>query len=277
MANQFIQVPPQSTGLKVQTFENTVGGNVVESEAVTLVRSSDNTEVGTSGQPLRVDPAGTTTQPVSGTVTTTPPANASTNITQVAGTAIGATSVVNYGSTPAAVAVEAVNAFITNTPAVTLASTTVTNTVAVSGTVTTTPPSNASTNVAQFGGNAVVTGTGTGGVGIPRVTVSSDSFPATQAVSGSVSVSNFPATQPVSAVSLPLPANAAQETGGNLASIAASETLTASQTRNDAQVIDVLNAILSQLKMLNMHWANNSTPAVQALDVEILDTFPSLN
>lgn len=33
----------------------------------------------------------------------------------------------------------------------------------------------ASQNVAQFGGNAVVTGTGVGGVGVPRVTISSDS------------------------------------------------------------------------------------------------------
>lgn len=41
-------------------------------------------------------------------------------------------------------------------------------------------------------------------------------------VSGSVSVSNFPSTQPVSATSLPLPSNAAQETGGNLASISTS-------------------------------------------------------
>jgi len=45
----------------------------------------------------------------------------------------------------------------------------------VSGTVTTSPPANASTNVAQFGGSAVATGTGVGGAGIPRVTVSSDS------------------------------------------------------------------------------------------------------
>lgn len=47
--------------------------------------------------------------------------------------------------------------------------------VPVSGTVTTTPPANASTNVAQFGGSNVVTGTGAGGAGIPRVTISSDS------------------------------------------------------------------------------------------------------
>lgn len=41
--------------------------------------------------------------------------------------------------------------------------------------IATTPPSNASTNVTQFGGSAVVTGTGAGGAGIPRVTVSNDS------------------------------------------------------------------------------------------------------
>lgn len=56
----------------------------------------------------------------------------------------------------------------------------------VSGTITTNPPANASTNVTQFGGTALSTGTGNGGAGIPRVTVSSDSFPATQPVSGTV-------------------------------------------------------------------------------------------
>jgi hypothetical protein len=56
------------------------------------------------------------TQPVSGTVTTTPPANASTNITQVNSVALGSPS--NYGTSPGAVAVPGVNAFITNTPTV---------------------------------------------------------------------------------------------------------------------------------------------------------------
>ncbi len=53
-------------------------------------------------------------------------------------------------------------------------------------------------------------------------------FPASQTISGSVSVSNLPATQAVSAGSLPLPANAARETGGNLAAAAAA--LAASQS-----------------------------------------------
>ena len=47
--------------------------------------------------------------------------------------------------------------------------------VPISGTVTTTPPANASTNVTQFGSNAVVTGVGASGVGIPRMTVANDS------------------------------------------------------------------------------------------------------
>ena len=47
--------------------------------------------------------------------------------------------------------------------------------VPVSGTVTTNPPANASENVAQFGGSAVLTGVGVSGVGVPRVTVASDS------------------------------------------------------------------------------------------------------
>lgn len=53
------------------------------------------------------------------------------------------------------------------------------------------------------------------------VAVTGTFWQATQPVSGTVAVSNFPATQPVSATALPLPANAAQETGGNLATIAA--------------------------------------------------------
>lgn len=61
----------------------------------------------------------------------------------------------------------------------------VASSVTISGSVTTSPPANASTNITQFGGNAVVTGTGVSGAGIPRVTVSSDSFPATQAVTQS--------------------------------------------------------------------------------------------
>jgi hypothetical protein len=99
---------------------------------------------------------GTSPWVVSGTVTTTPPANASTNITQFGGNPI----VTGTGASGVGI------------PRVTVAND---SAVIVSGTVTTTPPANASTNVTQFGSNAVVTGTGASGVGIPRVTVSNDS------------------------------------------------------------------------------------------------------
>lgn len=96
---------------------------------------------------------------VSGTVTTTPPSNASTNITQVAGTTLGATAVTNFGTAPAAAAVPGVNAslFI--------------GTTAISATTAGIPD----VNIKNFGNSAVVTGTGASGAGIPRVTISNDS------------------------------------------------------------------------------------------------------
>ena len=106
--------------------------------------------------------------PVSGTVTITPSGTQNENLIQVAGVTLGATAVTNYGTAPAAAAVPGVNAFITNTPAVTLASTTITGNVTV---------------VQPTGSN---------------FHIDVDNFPATQPISGSVSVSNFPATQPIS-------------------------------------------------------------------------------
>jgi len=65
----------------------------------------------------------------------------------------------------------------------------------VSGTVTTTPPSNASTNITQFGGTNVSTGTGASGAGIPRVTISNDS---SLAANQSVNVAQVGGTNTVS-------------------------------------------------------------------------------
>jgi hypothetical protein len=95
------------------------------------------------------------TQPVSGTVTTTPPANASTNVAQVAGNTTDTNSGVKSAGTLRVV-------LATDQPQLT-------NKLLV------TPDANSAVNVAQFGGANVVTGTGVGGAGIPRVTVSSDS------------------------------------------------------------------------------------------------------
>lgn len=127
------------------------------------IRNNAGTEIGTSGAPLRIDPTGTTTQPVSGTffqatqpvsLTTLPALTAGSAVighvivdtaptTAVTGTFFQATQPVsiatwaggtlgamaNYGTSPGAVLVPGVNASITNTPAVTLASTTITSEV----------------------------------------------------------------------------------------------------------------------------------------------------
>jgi hypothetical protein len=72
---------------------------------------------------------GTSPWVVSGTVTTTPSGLQNVNVTEWNTVALGSPSA--YGTPPGAVNVIGVNAFITNTPAVTLASTTITGTVAV--------------------------------------------------------------------------------------------------------------------------------------------------
>ena len=213
------------------------------------VEVTDGTNVlGVSAHPIRIDPTGTTTQPVSGTVSTTPPANASTNVAQFGGTnvvtgtgasgagiprvtisndsSLAANQSVNVaqvaglatvtaaagvqkvgitgnagavldaaGQNAASPANELLVAGQFNTSPTAISSGNISPlqltsaarlivdgsqvTQPVSGTVTANQgtanatPWNA--NVAQFGGNAVVTGTGASGVGIPRVTISNDS------------------------------------------------------------------------------------------------------
>jgi hypothetical protein len=78
----------------------------------------------------------------------------------------------------------------------------------VSGTITTTPPSNASSNISQINGITPLMGNGLTGTGSQRVTIASDNTAfsvntipsATDSTKyrGTIQVSNFPATQPVS-------------------------------------------------------------------------------
>src|ERR1700675_1501720 len=143
--------------------------------------------IGFADRPIRTDPTGTTVQPVSivGSITVTGtftsasdgltgaavPTSASFGGINVGGTLRGQTGVnvtgsvfaaqvdlaslngvalgspSNYGVSPGAVPVQGVNAFITNTPAVTLASTTITNTVVVAGNKTNNSAAPLTTNV----------------------------------------------------------------------------------------------------------------------------------
>lgn len=116
--------------------------------------------------------------------------------------------------------------------------------VPVSGTVTATPSGTQDDNIKQVNGVTVNVGTGTAGTGTQRVAVSSDSFPVSQAVTGTF----FQATQPVSATALPLPSGAstaALQTTGNssLASIDTklSGTLSTSTTGNVGTTSHVVN------------------------------------
>jgi hypothetical protein len=139
------------TGLEVAQASTTSGQKgILDLGAVTTAAPSYTTaqtsplSLNTSGG-LRVDGSGVT-QPVSGTVTTTPPSNASTNVTQFGGTNVST----GTGASGAGI------------PRVTIAN-------------DSSLAANQSVNVNQFGGSAVVTGTGISGAGVPRTTVSSDS------------------------------------------------------------------------------------------------------
>src|SRR6266850_3819743 len=254
--------------------------------------------VGTEyGLVTRNIPSGT--QPVSGTITTSPPANASTNLTQWAGNTLGATS--NYGTSPGAVAVPGVNAFITNTPTVTANAGTNLNTSAlaldasvtglhvaqgsttagqngdliqgavttaapsyttaktsplslntsgglrvdgsgvtqpVSGTVTTTPPANASTNVAQWAGGTLGAtsnyGTSPGAVAVPGVNAFITNIPhaiidsgSTTAVTGNVTVVQTTGTNLHAVLDTTSTTAVTQATGTNLHSVTDSGSVTA--------------------------------------------------
>jgi hypothetical protein len=150
--------------------------------------------------------------PVSGTVTTSPPANASTNVAQIAGTATSVNSgTKDAGTLRVVLATDQpalTNKLLVTPDSVALPANQSVNVAQLVGTATSvnsgtkdagtlrvvlatdqpaltnkllvTPdsvalPANQSVNVAQFGATNVVTGTGAGGVGIPRVTVSNDS------------------------------------------------------------------------------------------------------
>jgi hypothetical protein len=154
----------------VELIDNAVSGagfNVTQQGGVAVSLNAGVRDTGTQRVTIAtndvVPVTGTfwqATQPVSGTVTTTPPANASTNLAQIVGTAADVNSGVKSAGTLRVV-------LATDQPALTNKLLVTPDSVAL--------PANQSVNAAQFGGTNVSTGTGAGGAGIPRVTVSNDS------------------------------------------------------------------------------------------------------
>lgn len=150
--------------------------------------------------PLSLDTSGNlrtsvnNTVTVTGTVTTTPPANATTNLTQLNSVALGSPS--NYGTSPGAVSVQGVNAFVTNT--VTISGTVTsnigtTNGLALDASVTGLQVAQGSTTSGQKGGltlGAVTTAA-------PTYTTAQTS-PLSLTTAGALRVDGSAATQPVS-------------------------------------------------------------------------------
>lgn len=155
--------------------------------------------------------------PVSGTVTTVPPANASENLNQVGGAAI------TLGQKTMAASVPVVLASDESTLPISAASLPL--------------PAGAATSALQSTINTTL--------GTPM-----------QQTGGAVSVTNLPATQPVSAVALPLPANAAQETGGNIAAIAASEASIAALLAFMQQMVDLNTKMLAVMTATRLQQAS---------------------
>lgn len=172
---------------------------------IALPASGGSVAGGTATNPVRVDPTGTTTQPVSGTVTAnagsgtftvsgTVTANAGTNLNTSAlalDTSVNGLLLSQGSTTSGQKGPLGQGAVTTNAPSYTTAQTdplsldtsgnlriSLKDTPANTNNLNINIAASAATvasNVTQFGGTNISTGTGTGGTGIPRVTVSNDS------------------------------------------------------------------------------------------------------
>jgi hypothetical protein len=172
----------------------TVGGTVTSNQGTAAILSgawpvevTDGSNVlGTSSHPIRIDPTGTTTQPISGTVT----ANIGTTNGLALDTSVNGLLVAQGSSTSGESGTLIQGAVTTSAPSYSTGKTnplslTTSGSLRVDGSGATQPISGTITsnqgtnpwvnNISQFGGNNVATGTGASGVGIPRVTVSNDS------------------------------------------------------------------------------------------------------
>lgn len=240
------------------------------------IRNASGTELATGSNPLRVDPTGTTTQPVSGTVTA--------NIGTTNGLALDATVSglqVAQGSTTSGQKGDLVlGAVTTNAPSYTTAQTSPlsldtsgllrislkdtpanTNninvalaassaTVTVSGTVTTTPPSNASTNVTQWAGTAVTLNKGASDAGTLRVSLGD----------GTQTIGSLAANQSVNVAQIngvtPLMGNGVTGTGSQRVTIASDNTAFS------------VNAIQSTAAALTAGW-----PVATGIQADVTGTF----
>lgn len=173
--------------------ENSAGAPRMNTNRIlyTMSTNSTGTQVGTAGAPIRTDPTGTTTQPVSAVSLPLPTGAATSALQTQPGVDIGDVTI-NNAAGASAVNIQdggniiTVDGTVTATGPLTDAQLRA-SAVPVSGTVTTTPPANASTNITQYGSVATTLGQKTASASMPTV-LASDYFPA-ERISGPTLIS----------------------------------------------------------------------------------------
>lgn len=168
MADSFVQLNPDGTGKKIDTRTESVNND--HRQVMVIGDPSANAGVAPvdAVRGLAVD------------LSSSGPLPAGTNV--IGHTVVDSGTLTANQGTPAIAAnkwpIEIVDASGTNIATVTAANAVKVDGSAViqpvSGTLTTTPPANASTNVTQLNGNTILTGSGTTGTGSARVTVATD-------------------------------------------------------------------------------------------------------
>lgn len=243
-------------GARVFDSDTGAGTQYVAGVNLRIGASGGSVEGGTSANPIRIDPTGTTTQPVSGTVT----ANAGTGTFRVDGAAAS-------GAAKAGNPVQVGGVFNTTQPTVTtgqavelqatargaaIVSTGVdTFNVTVNAALPTGSntigalTANQSVNVAQIAGTATSTGNGVSGAGVQRVTIASDStgqvaIAGTATVAGAKTNNNaVPGATNVGALTAVSTASAPSYTEGNLVALSVDNSGSLRTTASPAAVNDV--------------------------------------
>jgi hypothetical protein len=157
-ALQLIDNLPNTLGSTTSGQSGALALGAVTTGAPTYTTAQTNALSLTTTGLLRVDGSGVT-QPVSGTVTTTPPANASTNVAQLAGTTTDTNSGTKSAGTLRVV-------LATDQPALTNKLLVTPDSVAL--------PANQSVNVNQLAGTATAVNSGTKDAGTLRVVLATD-------------------------------------------------------------------------------------------------------
>ncbi len=228
MANSIVQVLPDGAGKKIQTFENTVGANVVQTQAIVQVDST-GTEVVAQTNALTDTQLRATAVPVSGTVAT-----GGLTDTQLRATAVPVSGTVTANAGTGTLAVSAASlplpagaATAAKQPAIGTAGTSSVDVLTVQGRAAMTPLLTDGSATTQ-----PVSGTVTANVGTGTRPVSGTFWQATQPVSGTVTANAGTGTMAVSGTFW----QATQPVSGTVTANAGTGTMAVSGPLTDTQL-----------------------------------------